>query len=178
MGNVIKSVDISSYTEMCNDVNKFLEEDARQSEALAESASFNLVYLAKRYDDWFLDPIVGFVLPGFGDILSSITTLPAIYVAMFKVKSIKLTIAIFYVMMLDMLVGFIPFLGDIVDAFHKSNSIACRYIVGYVEDDEETKNEIDKKAFWGVIVLAIIGFILYAFYALIMSIYDWISGLF
>lgn len=177
MGNVIQRIDVSEYNEMLNDVNKYIEEEAKQTQALTESASFNLVYMAKKYDDWFLDPLVGFFIPGVGDIISSIATLPAIYVAIFRIRSIKLSIAILYVTILDLIVGAIPFLGDFIDAFHKSNKIACRLIVGYVENDEATKKEIDKKAFWGIILLALIGFIIYAFYSLIISIYHWLVNI-
>ena len=178
MGNVIKPVDLTDYSNIRDVASEYLEEESRQAETLAESTSFTLMYYAKKYDDWFLDPIVGFFIPGFGDLLSSIANLPALYVATCKLHSIKLTIVIIYLTILDLIVGAIPFAGDIVDAFFKSNKMAYRLIVGYVEHDEETIEEINRKTVQAVIVLAIIGFILYAFYTLIMKIYDWIVGLF
>lgn len=178
MGNVIKEIDTSAYEKMVDKLNKAVEEEERHAEALADSPSFQLVYAAKKYDDWFLDPIVGLVIPGFGDILSSIAILPALYVSTVKLQSIRLTIAILYVSILDILCGIIPGAGDLVDAFYKSNKIACRLIVGYVEDDEATQQEINKKATWGVFVLAIIGLIIYAFYSALVAIYDWFAGLF
>lgn len=178
MGNVIKTVDTKDYQEMLDEVNKQLEEDSQQAETLASSTSFNLVYMAKSYDDWFLDPIVGFFIPGVGDIISSLAILPALYVATFKLRSIRLVLAILSAAILDILAGLIPFAGDIVDAFYKSNKIACRLIVGYVEEDEDTMSEINKRAVWGAIFLAIIGFLGYACYNLVMNLYNWVVGLF
>lgn len=178
MGNVIQPVDLSEYKEHIKDINEYIKEEQRQAEELSESASFNLVYMAKKYDDWFLDPLVGFLIPGVGDLISSLTILPAIYVAIFKLHSLKLTIAIMTTALLDLLVGWIPVLGDIVDAFYKSNKIAARLIVGYVEDDPETMSEINKRATTGVLILAAVGFLLYVAYNLVMSLYHWIVGLF
>lgn len=178
MGNVIKTVDTSCFDKMVEEVNGYIEEENHQAEVLTSSSSFSLVYAAKKYDDWFLDPIVGFIIPGFGDILSSLTCLPAIYVAMFKLHSFRLTVAIMYITVIDILVGLIPFAGDIVDAFYKSNKKACRWIVGYVEQDENVISEINKSAFWGAIVLVLIGFLGYLFYSFVMSVYHWIVNLF
>lgn len=178
MGNVIKTVDIKDYQEMLDEVNKHIEEESQQAETLATSTSFNLVYMAKSYDDWFLDPIVGFLIPGVGDIISSMAILPALYVAIFNLRSIRLVLAILSAAIIDILAGLIPVAGDIVDAFYKSNKIACRLIVGYVEEDDDTMSEINKRAVWGAIFLAIIGFLGYACYNLIMSLYTWIVSLF
>lgn len=178
MGSVLKKIDLTKYSEMYGEVEKHFEQLEKEEDNLMESASFNAVRLAKNYDDFFLDPIVGFILPGFGDFISSIASLPSLYVAMFKLRSVKLSIAILYITILDVLCGVIPFAGDIVDAFYKSNKKACRWIVGYVEQDQDTISEINKAATWGVVVLAILGIIIYALFSLIMSIYHWFAGIF
>lgn len=177
MGSVIKKIDLTNYSELYEEVQNHFEQLEREQENLVDSSSFNLVLLAKKYDDYFLDPIVGFFLPGIGDFISSIAALPALHVAMFKLRSIKLSIAILYITILDVLCGIIPFAGDIVDAFYKSNKKACRWIVGYIEEDPETLSEINKAATWGVVVLAILGVIIYALFSLIMSIYHWFAGI-
>ena len=86
--------------------------------------SFRLCWMAKKYDDWFLDPLVGFIIPGVGDIISSAATFPAVYVALFKIRSLKLTMAILATMVLDLLCGLVPGIGDLCDAFYKSSKIA------------------------------------------------------
>lgn len=178
MGKVFEKIDISEFEQLCQEVEKHYEEENSYSDTLMNSSSFNLVYLAKKYDDWFLDPIVGLIIPGIGDIISSIASLPSLYVAIFKVKSFKLTLAIFYITVLDVLCGIIPGAGDIVDAFYKTNKKAARWIVGYVEGDSNTISEINKSAAWGSIMLIVLGFLIWAFYSIIMSVYHWIANLF
>lgn len=178
MGLVIKKIDLTEYAELHQEVQNHFEQIEKGKDNLLDSTSFNMVWLAKKYDDYFLDPIVGLVLPGVGDFLSSLAALPALHVAMFKLRSIKLSIAILYITILDVLCGVIPFAGDIVDFFYKSNKKACRWIIGYIDEDPETLSEINKAATWGVVVLAILGVIIYALFSLIMSIYHWFAGIF
>lgn len=174
MGRVLKRVDLTKYSKMYEAVEKHFEQLGEERENLVESSSFNMVLLAKKYDDYLLDPLVGLILPGFGDFISSLAALPALHVALFKLRSVKLTIAILYVTMLDALCGVIPIAGDVIDFFYKSNKKACRWIVGYINEDPETMSEINKASTWGVVVLAVLGFIIYVLYSLIMSIYHWI----
>lgn len=177
MGNVVKLVDTSDFDKKVNAVNRYFREERRQAEKLKESAAFNLVWLARKYDTYFLDPIVGFILPGFGDALSSVVTLPALYVAMFKIRSIRLTLAILTAIITDVLVGLIPVAGDIVDAFYKSSKMASRLIVGYMEDDEATKKEINRRAIWGTIGLIAVGVLIYLFIGVVKSIISWVGSL-
>ena len=48
------------------------------------------------FDGYFLDPIIGFIIPGAGDVLTSICAIPFIWVAAARVKSIPLTLAVIY----------------------------------------------------------------------------------
>lgn len=178
MGNVIKEIDLSEFKEIVNNVNEHLEEEGQKVDTLTNSTSYSLMYYAKRYDDFFLDPIVGFIILALGDVISSITIIPALYIALFKLHSIKLTIAILATSILDIICGVIPIIGDIVDAFYKSNRIACRLIVGYVEEDEDIMSEINKRAVWGTILLIVIGFLSFQICSIIMSIYHWVASLF
>ena len=59
-------------------------------------------------DRYFLDALLGLV-PSVGDLVSSIFGLPFIYVTLFKVKSIPLTLAVIYNYLVDILLGSIPF---------------------------------------------------------------------
>lgn len=177
MGSVLKRIDLTKYSEMYEEVEKHFEQLGEAQENLIESSSFNMVLLAKKYDDYFLDPVVGLILPGFGDFISSLAAVPALHVALFKLRSVKLTIAILYITILDALCGVIPIAGDVVDFFYKSNKKAYRCICGYVNEDPETISEINKSCTWGVVVLAILGLIIYAMFSLIMSIYHWFADI-
>lgn len=178
MGKVFETVNISGFNNMTREVEEYYKEEEQYTENILGSSSFNLVYMAKKYDDWFLDPIVGMVIPGVGDMISSIAVLPALYVAMFKIKSFKLSFAILYITILDVLCGIIPIVGDIVDAFYKTNKKAARWIVGYVEEDQNTISEINKSAAWGSFMIIVLGILIWALFSLLISIYHWFSNLF
>lgn len=67
-----------------------------------------------------LDPIIG-LLPGIGDLITTITSAYIIFLAArFRLPSNTLTQMVFNVG-LEFVVGTIPLLGDIFDAFFKSN---------------------------------------------------------
>lgn len=80
-------------------------------------------------------------------------------------------------MMIDLIVGAIPIGGDLFDALFKSNKRVYRLIVGYVEDDEATKEEVNKRAVQGVIILIVIGLLVYFFIELILKIFHWFQSL-
>ncbi len=178
MGRVVTIVDTSNFDKRASSVEKYMEEERNQAEKLADSSSFQLVWLAKKYDDWFLDPLVGFVLPGVGDLISSAAILPALYIALFKIRSLKLAFAIFYIGILDLVVGAIPMAGDIIDAFYKANKKAARWIVGYVDNDSIVKEEVNSASKWGVLVLALVALLSYLCYELIVSLIHWLEGIF
>ena len=97
-------------------------------------------------DTFFLDPILGFIFPGLGDIITASLTIPFIYTSIFKLRSVHLTLAIVYTSLVDMLVGLVPVLGDIGDLLVRSYKKNYNLIVGYVEDDPEVMYEIKDKA--------------------------------
>lgn len=178
MGRVFEKIDTSKFQKMSEEVDKYFEEEENFNDSIVNSSAFNLVWMAKKYDDWFLDPIVGLIIPGVGDIISSLAALPALYVAMFKVKSFKLSLAIFYITVLDILCGIIPGVGDVVDAFYKANKKSARWIVGYVEGNQNTISEVNKSAAWGSVMLIIIGVLLWLLFSAIVEIFHWFTNLF
>lgn len=178
MGRVFEKIDTSKFQKMSEEVDKYFEEEENFNDSIVNSSAFNLVWMAKKYDDWFLDPIVGLIISGVGDIISSLTALPALYVAIFKVKSFKLSLAIFYITVLDILCGIIPGVGDVVDAFYKANKKSARWIVGYVEGNQNTISEVNKSAAWGSVMLVIIGVLLWLLFSAIVELFHWFTNLF
>lgn len=178
MGKVIEKIDISNFSNMTSTVEGYFIEEEAYQENIAESTAFNLVYLAKKYDDYLLDAIVGMFIPGVGDMISSIAALPSLYVAMFKIKSFKLSIAILYITILDVLCGILPGLGDIVDAFYKTNKKAARWIIGYLEQDSQTISEINKSAAWGSVMIIVLGVLIWALFSMLISIFHWFKDIF
>ena len=143
-----------------------------------------MVGTAKYMDKYFLDPILGFVLPaGVGDALSSVFAFPFIYYSLCVVKSIPLTLAVIYNILKDVLIGAIPFyIGDILDVFKRSYVENLKLITGYIEDDKEIINKVNEKAFWTAVVIAVLCWLIYLIISWAISlstwVYDWIVSLF
>ena len=161
MGNVVEPVDISAFRE---NEQRHLERKKREEhemETLRDTSAFTTVWFARKYDDWFIDPAVGFFFPEIGDVISSVATFPALYFAAVKLKSFRLTIAILTTILIDLAIGAIPIAGDIADAFHKSSKISSRLIVGYMDNDPKTLSEINKRATVGLLIAALLIWLVY-----------------
>ncbi|MBQ5403581.1 MAG: DUF4112 domain-containing protein [Bacteroidales bacterium] len=126
-----------------------------------------------------MDGIAGFFLPAIGDLITSLATLPFLYVSIFKIKSLALTLAVLYNTFLDALIGLIPYVGDLLDFFHKSYAKNYRLIVGYVEDDKEIISEVKRSAIKSVVGILLISFAAYlvfrTVYSLISTLYGWMG---
>lgn len=168
-----------------------LQEDVDKKEAtrqwLQQSWSYRSIYYLKKYlDDLYIDSIVGFIFPGAGDVLSAIMSVPSIYVAIVKIKSLPLTLAIIYNILVDCCVGMLPFyIGDVFDIFVRANKKNFNLIMGFVENDKKIIKEVNRKAIYmGIMILLLC----VAFYFMIlfvrwqwelmMSFWQWIGGLF
>lgn len=151
----------------------------RRKQEIEESVSYKMTKgIATAMDKWYLDPILGFV-PGIGDILPSIVVLPSIYVSLFKVKSIPLTLAILFNILKDILLGMIPFyIGNVIDIFNKAYMQNMRLIVGYVEDDKTVIDEVNRKAVWSSVFIVIFVTLIWLMVRLVASIAEWIGNLF
>ena len=116
------------------------------------SRTYKLIgVIRKVMDGWYLDPIVG-LIPGIGDSLTSVLSLPYIYLTLFKIKSVPLTLAVIYNTLLDWILGIIPF-GDIFDIFFKSYKRNSDLIVGFVEENPKITENVNRKAvYFGVMV--------------------------
>ena len=174
---VISESRASRYKRIMGRVRHHVVREERENERLRGATSFKLVNWAKKYDDWFLDPILGMISPTFGDVVSAAAVLPALYVAVFKIKSFRLAVAIVFVTIIDILVGLIPGIGDIVDAFHKSNKKAGRWVSGYLDNDSKTIREVNRYVLWGGLFIFAILVLIVAFFALIVRFIIWIGSL-
>jgi hypothetical protein len=77
--------------------------------------------LARWLDDRFLDPLLGFALPGVGDVIGSALGLYVVVVA-FRRKLPLVTVARMLVNLgVDALVGVVPVAGDLFDVAWKAN---------------------------------------------------------
>ena len=161
------------------------DKKAAKREKMMNMPSYRLIVgTAKYMDKYFLDPILGFVLPaGIGDALSSVLAFPFIYYSLCVVKSIPLTLAVIYNILMDVLIGSIPFyIGDVLDVFKRSYVENLKLITGYIEDDKEIINKVNKKVFWTAVFIVVLCWLIYLIISWAISLstwaYDWIVSLF
>ena len=134
-------------------------------------------------DRYYLDPLIGLFFPTVGDIFSSVMMLPFLTMSLFKIKSLPLTLAILYNMLMDMMLGIIPlWIGDLLDIFNRSYSKNYRLIVGFVEGDQKVIQEVNRKAVLTAMGILVLCFIIYwltkAVIYLTSELWEWIQGLF
>lgn len=138
----------------------------RKAERLAElerdSVTFNIAKNLKKYlDDYYLDPLIG-LIPVVGDGINGLIALPMLWLALVRLKSIPLALAIIYNLTLDFLLGLIPFfIGDLIDLFNKANKKNYRLVMGFVEEDKKIMREVNQKAVGSAIGIAVICWIIY-----------------
>ena len=116
--------------------------------------------------------------------------MPFIYVTLFKVKSIPLTLAVIYNYLVDILLGSIPFfIGDAIDFFSKAHVKNLDLITRYVEGDKRTIRQVRSKALMTSILIILLSIVIYFVFKLligvteltwtvIISVLKWLIGLF
>jgi len=77
--------------------------------------------LAKVLDHYLVDPIIGFVLPGAGDIIGAVLGVYTIGLAFRRKVSPVIIARMFLNLGLDALLGIVPLAGDVADVAFKAN---------------------------------------------------------
>lgn len=138
--------------------------------------------IATYMDKYCLDPIIGFFFPGVGDVITGACVLPYLYFSLAEVHSIPLALAVLKNAMVDVLVGAVPWVGDFLDLFHKSNKKNFALVKGYIDDDAETIKKVNEGALIALIVIVVVGYVAYKLISwtvgIASSIWDFISSLF
>lgn len=152
-------------------------------EKLEKDPTYNAcTKICKWMDTFYLDPILSIIPGGVGDIISQTLTVPFIYVAATKIKSLPLTLAIIYNSLVDMLIGAIPILGDVWDIFHKSHKKNYKLLNGFIEEDTNIKRQVNKDAtkcgVWIVILLVLLCLVIWLVGQFAGYVWDHLSGLF
>lgn len=146
---------------------------------IRNSVSYKLVHaIALWMDRRLLDPLIGLVLPGFGDALTSVFAVPYLYLSIVKLKSIPLTLAIVCNILLDVLIGIIPYIGVVGDVFKRAFTRNAALIKGYVEGDKAIMQEIDRKAVGMAFFIVILCGLIYAMVLAAVKIVEWIGSFF
>jgi hypothetical protein len=152
--------------------------DRRQE--LKETTSYkSIVTISKVMDNYFFDPIIGFLAPGIGDVIMSAFALPFIYFSLVHLRSVPLTLAVLSNILKDVLFGSIPFcIGDIIDVFNRCYAQNLRLIMGYIDDDKEIIGEVNRKAFWSAIFIIILCVLIYFVVKWAVELGQWLFSLF
>lgn len=150
-----------------------------KQEIIRNSVSYKLVHaIALWMDRRLLDPLIGLVLPGFGDALTSVLAVPYLYLSIVKLKSIPLTLAIVCNILLDVLIGIIPYIGVVGDVFKRAFTRNAAMIKGYVEGDRAIMQEIDRKAVGMAFLIVILCGLIYAMELAAVKIVEWAGSFF
>lgn len=148
-------------------------------EAIKQTTAYRMVKLIALWmDQRFLDPIIGVLLPSVGDVLTSFFSLPYLYLSMVKIKSIPLTLAIIYNMLLDILIGLIPFVGVVGDIFKRAFARNALLIEGYVEGRQAVIREVERKAVWMALLIVLFFFLIYWMIVSVVKLSEWIISFF
>ena len=179
MGMNFEREDQQRETALPKEQERQAEKEAKR-EALMTTTSYRIMDTTAKYmDKYFLDPIIGLIPGGIGDVLSSFLALPFIYFAIVQVKSIPLTLAVICNVLKDALLGSIPFfIGDIIDVFNRSYVANLRLITGYVNDDKTVIHEVNRKATWSAIFIVILCVLIYFIVKWAIELGNWIVSLF
>ena len=155
------------------------EKEAKREELMNTAAYRVMDMTAKYMDKYFLDPLIGLLPGGVGDVLSSFLALPFIYFALVRVKSIPLTLAVICNILKDALLGSLPFfIGDIIDVFNRSYISNLKLITGYVNDDRAVIREVNRKAFWSAVLIVVLCVLIYFVVKWTIELADWFISLF
>ncbi len=179
MGMNFEREDRQRETALAKEQERQAEKEAKR-DALMSTTSYRIMDKTAKYmDKYFLDPIIGLIPGGVGDVLSSFLAIPFIYFALVQVKSIPLTLAVICNVLKDAMLGSIPFfIGDIIDVFNRSYVANLRLITGYVNDDKAVIHEVNRKATWSAIFIVILCVLIYFIVKWAIELGNWIVSLF
>lgn len=167
--------DFRREAALAKEQERVAKKEAKREKMMNRSSYRIMVKTAKYMDKYYLDPLIGLIPGGVGDVLSSSLAMPFIYYSLCVVRSIPLTLAVIYNVLLDVLVGAIPFVGNVLDIFKRSYLSNLRLITGYIEDDKEIISKVRKKALATAVLIAIVCALLCLVVKLALMVATWFS---
>lgn len=128
--------------------------------------------LARVLDDYFVDPLLGLVLPGAGDVIGSTIGIYTVVIAVRRKVSPVIIARMLMNLAIDAVVGFIPLAGDLFDIGFKAKKRNLELLV--------TRVEHGGRATWrdwavvvgaGLVYVAVMALILWAAVALLRAVF-------
>ena len=132
--------------------------EARRS--VIESSTYYKVLIKGAVGFDVADALLGFLEIG-GDLLSGVLGFAYVGLCAKVIKSVRLTLAVTCVVLVDLLLGFIPGLGSVVDVFFCANYINRYLIKGYVERDESVMRKLNIVTLICILIVAGLVYLIY-----------------
>ncbi|MBO4805386.1 MAG: DUF4112 domain-containing protein [Paludibacteraceae bacterium] len=124
------------------------------SERIRQSTSYRvLIKGALGFD--ILDAVLG-IFETFGDLFSFVVGWGYLYISAFVVRHFRLTMAVFFVLLVDLLIGLIPFAGTVVDVVFPASYICRGLIQGVVDHDKQKIKMVNMIFMAGFIIVAVL----------------------
>ena len=120
--------DFRREAALAKEQERVAKKEAKREKMMNRSSYRIMVKTAKYMDKYYLDPLIGLIPGGVGDVLSSSLAMPFIYYSLCVVRSIPLTLAVIYNVLLDVL--------------KRSHSL-CRQRAGYIQAVVFGQPEVD-----------------------------------
>jgi hypothetical protein len=123
---------------------------------------------ARAMDHYGLDPILGFLLPGIGDLVGAALGLYIVSIAKRRGLSRAVIARMLLNLVLDMALGAIPLIGDVADVAFKANDKNLSLLETRTAQDR-TSSAVDWAYLAGVVVaaVAVCGLVVYGFVRLV-----------
>ncbi|MEE3484696.1 MAG: DUF4112 domain-containing protein [Bacteroidales bacterium] len=128
--------------------------------AVIESSNYYKILITGAVGFDVADALLGFLEIG-GDLLSGVLGFAYVGLCAKVIKSVRLTLAVTCVVLVDLLLGFIPGLGSVVDVFFCANYINRYLIKGYVERDESVMRKLNIVTLICILIVAGLGYLIY-----------------
>lgn len=153
--------------------------NAEERRILHDSALFQrLETIQKVMDQYYLDGILGLLPYGIGDIVAAVLAAVYGWFALFRIKSVPLTLAITNNALRDLALGLLPFgVGNVIDFFHKANRQNMILVRGFVENDRQTIKTVNKKALQSVAFILLFVFVIAVLISVLVYLTTWFIGI-
>lgn len=128
-----------------------------RQQAIAHSRSYHLSKQLSLYlDDYYLDGVIG-LIPIVGQFVSQLFNVVFIYVALIKLRSIRLTLVVIFNGLVDIAIGLIPLLGPVLDFWNKSYKRNFELIEGFIAGNSQVVQQVNRQASIAAIGLVLTG---------------------
>src|SRR5215467_4531717 len=96
---------------------------------MADAELARVQKFANLLDRGMLDPLIGFVLPGAGDLLGSLLGLYVVAIALRRRVSLVVVLRMLLNLAIDAGIGVVPVVGDVADIFFRANQMNVRLLI-------------------------------------------------